>query len=322
MVNSGLSIMFISHKLNEILEISDRIVVLRHGKLVGEVATKKANKELLAEMMVGHKVTRPAYEKLEIGKAVVELNNVCLNASDGSLGLSNINLKIHEKEIIGLAGVSGNGQFGLASILQGLTHPSSGEFKLFGQSLIKYDPRYLTKSGVARIPEDRSKEGVIGEMALWENFLGEELRSKAKSGFIIDKKKAVNNAEKLIKEYDIRCEGAFASTRLLSGGNIQKLILARSLSNNPRFIIANKPARGLDEGAISFVQHQIINAKTKGAGVLLISEDLDEIFELSDRIAVIFDGKLQGPFDASSLTINQVGLMMSGEMKEGSFNEA
>ena len=142
------------------------------------------------------------------------------------------------------------------------------------------------------------------------------------SGFIIDKKKAVNNAEKLIQEYDIRCEGAFASTRLLSGGNIQKLILARSLSNNPRFIIANKPARGLDEGAISFVQHQIINAKTKGAGVLLISEDLDEIFELSDRIAVIFDGKLQGPFDASSLTINQVGLMMSGEMKEGSFNEA
>jgi simple sugar transport system ATP-binding protein len=289
---------------------------------VGEVVTKNASKESLAEMMVGRKVTRPTYEKLEIGKAVVELNNVCLKSSDGSVGLSNINLKIHEKEIIGLAGVAGNGQSGLASIFQGLAHPSSGEFKLFGESLIKYDPRYLTKSGVARIPEDRSKEGVIGEMELWENFLGEQLRSKAKSGFIIDKKQAVKSAEELIQKYDIRCEGAFASTRLLSGGNIQKLILARSLSNNPRFIIANKPARGLDEGAISFVQHQIINAKTKGAGVLLISEDLDEIFELSDRIAVIFDGKLQGPFDTSTLNITQVGLMMSGEMLEDSLNEA
>ena len=128
-------------------------------------------------------------------------------------------------------------------------------------------------------------------------------------------------SEKLIQEYDIRCEGPFASTRLLSGGNIQKLILARSLSNNPRFIIANKPARGLDEGAISFVQQQIVNAKTKGAGVLLISEDLDEIFELSDRIAVIFDGKIQGPFDSNKVSINEVGLMMSGEMKADSVYE-
>jgi len=322
MVNVGLSIMFISHKLNEILEISDRIVVLRQGKLVGEVATKNASKESLAEMMVGRKVTRPAYEKLEIGKAVVELNNVFLNATEGSTALSDINLKIHEKEIVGLAGVAGNGQVGLASILQGLAFPSSGEFMLFGESLVKYDPCYLTESGVARIPEDRTNEGIIGEMELWENFLGEELRSKSKSGFIIDKKQAVSNAEKLIQEYDIRCEGPFASTRLLSGGNIQKLILARSLSNNPRFIIANKPARGLDEGAISFVQQQIIDAKTKGAGVLLISEDLDEIFELSDRIAVIFDGKLQGPFDSNTVNINQVGLMMSGEMKAESLYEA
>ncbi len=312
MVANGLSIMFISHKLNEILEISDRIAVLRHGKLTGEVVTKNANKALLAEMMVGHTVTRPAYKKLKIGKAIVELNEVCLNASEGSTALNNINLKVHENEIIGIAGVAGNGQAGLASILQGLVAPSSGEFKLLGKTLNKYDPRYLTESGVARIPEDRSNEGVIGEMNLWENFLGEQLRSKAKLGFIIDKKQAVIDAEKLIETYDIRCEGAFACTRLLSGGNIQKIILARTLSNNPRFIIANQPVRGLDEGAISFVQQQIINAKTKGAGVLLISEDLDEIFELSDRIAVIFDGKLQGPFDIDAIDIKQIGLMMSG----------
>ena len=321
MVKAGLSIMFISHKLNEILEISDRIIVLRHGKVVGEVATKNASKESLAEMMVGRKVTRPAYKKLKKGKAVVELNDVCLKASEGSTSLNNIHLKIHEKEIIGLAGVAGNGQAGLASILQGLASPSSGDFRLFGESLNKYNPTYLTESGVARIPEDRSKEGVIGEMEIWENFLGEELRTKSKSGFFIDKKQAVSHAEKLIQEYDIRCEGPFASTRLLSGGNIQKLILARSLSNNPRFIIANKPARGLDEGAISFVQQQIVNAKSKGAGVLLISEDLDEIFELSDRIAVIFGGRIQGPFDSNKVNKNQVGLMMSGEMKSDSIYE-
>ena len=321
MVKAGLSIMFISHKLNEILEISDRIIVLRHGKVVGEVATKNASKESLAEMMVGRKVTRPAYKKLKKGKAVVELNDVCLKANEGSTSLNNIHLKIHEKEIIGLAGVAGNGQAGLASILQGLASPSSGDFRLFGESLNKYNPTFLTESGVARIPEDRSKEGVIGEMEIWENFLGEELRTKSKSGFFIDKKQAVSNAEKLIQEYDIRCEGPFASTRLLSGGNIQKLILARSLSNNPRFIIANKPARGLDEGAISFVQQQIVNAKSKGAGVLLISEDLDEIFELSDRIAVIFGGRIQGPFDSNKVNKNQVGLMMSGEMKSDSIYE-
>ena len=321
MVKAGLSIMFISHKLNEILEISDRIIVLRHGKVVGEVATKNASKESLAEMMVGRKVTRPAYKKLKKGKAVVELNDVCLKANEGSTSLNNIHLKIHEKEIIGLAGVAGNGQAGLASILQGLASPSSGDFRLFGESLNKYNPTFLTESGVARIPEDRSKEGVIGEMEIWENFLGEELRTKSKSGFFIDKKQAVSNAEKLIQEYDIRCEGPFASTRLLSGGNIQKLILARSLSNNPRFIIANKPARGLDEGAISFVQQQIVNAKSKGAGVLLISEDLDEIFELSERIAVIFGGRIQGPFDSNKVNKNQVGLRMSGEMKSDSIYE-
>ena len=200
MVKAGLSIMFISHKLNEILEISDRIIVLRHGKVVGEVATKNASKESLAEMMVGRKVTRPAYKKLKKGKAVVELNDVCLKANEGSTSLNNIHLKIHEKEIIGLAGVAGNGQAGLSSILQGLASPSSGDFRLFGESLNKYNPTFLTESGVARIPEDRSKEGVIGEMEIWENFLGEELRTKSKSGFFIDKKQAVSNAEKLIQD--------------------------------------------------------------------------------------------------------------------------
>ena len=313
MVSAGLSIMFISHKLNEILEISDRIVVLRQGKLVGEVPTENASKESLAEMMVGRKVTRPAYEKLKIGKAVVELNNVCLNASEGSTALSDINLKIHEKEIVGLAGVAGNGQVGLASILQGLASPSSGEFMLFGESLVKYNPCYLTESGVARIPEDRTNEGIIGEMELWENFLGEELRSKSKSGFIIDKKHAVRSPEKLIQEFDIRCEGPFASTRLLSGGNVQKLLIGKWLYRNPQIIIACQPTRGLDEGAIAAVHRMILDARKDGNGVIIIGEDLDELLSLSDKICVMYNGHLSKPLDTLKTNKLTIGMLMSGK---------
>ena len=313
MVARGLSVVFISHKLHEIISISDRIAVLRRGKLVGEVATNEADKALLAEMMVGHAVTRPKAERMDYGQVVVELRDVSLDAMTGSVALKSVNLKVHKNEIVGLAGVAGNGQSGLASILNGLSKPNTGEFRLFDEHLKSFNPRSLSAAGVARIPEDRGTDGVIGEMDIWENFLGEQLRSKAKAGFFIDRDKAVAEAERLIEQYDVRCEGPFACTRLLSGGNIQKLILARSLSTQPGFIIANQPVRGLDEGAISYVQSQILDARKKGAGVLLISEDLDELFELSDRIAVMFHGRLQGPFDIDSVNVQQIGLMMSGE---------
>ena len=193
--------------------------------------------------------------------------------------------------------------------------PDEGSFTLFNESIKKASPRALVKKGVGRMPEDRSTDGVIGEMPIWENILGEQLHQKAKAGFLIDKDKAISETEELIKQFDIRCEGANAETRLLSGGNIQKLILARSLSNNPGFIIANQPIRGLDEGAIAYVQSQILQARKNGAGVLLISEDLDELFEISDRIAVMYHGTLLGPFNTDELNINQVGLMMSGSQE-------
>ncbi len=321
MVAKGLSVMFISHKLHEILSISDRISVLRHGRVVGEVSTAETNKDMLAELMVGHAVTRPQVQRLDRGSVVVELRDVSLGSMTGSVALKSVDLKIHEYEIVGLAGVAGNGQSGLASILNGLSVPDRGEFRLFDKPLKSFDPRLLSAAGVARIPEDRSTDGVIGEMDLWENFLGEQLRTKARKGVFIDRNEAVADAERLIEQYDIRCEGPFACTRLLSGGNIQKLILARSLSTSPGFIIANQPVRGLDEGAISYVQSQILDARSRGSGVLLISEDLDELFELSDRIAVMFHGHLQGPFDIDSINTRQIGLMMSGEQHAVSGSE-
>lgn len=313
MLAQGLSVMFISHKLHEIMSISDRVAVLRHGRIVGEVKTSDASKEMLAEMMVGRAVSRPQARHLSPGEVVLELRDVSHRAIAGSAALTNINLKVHQKEIVGIAGVAGNGQFGLASMLSGRFLPDEGEIRLYGKALKTISPGMVVSAGVARIPEDRATEGVIGEMSIWENMLGEQLRSKARGGVLIDQTAVRKEAKALIEQYDIRCEGVDAQTGLLSGGNIQKLILARSLSTQPKFILANQPVRGLDEGAIVYVQSQILAAKEQGAGVLLISEDLDELFEIADKIAVIFQGALQGPFDVNEIDVAQVGLMMSGE---------
>lgn len=312
MVAQGLSIVFISHKLHEILAVSDRVAVLRHGKIVGEVLTAEADKALLAEMMVGHTVERPNLQPLSPGEVVLELKEVCLPAMPGSVALKSVNLCIREKEVVGIAGVAGNGQSGIASIVNGLSMPESGEIWLYGEKINRADPRKLVASGVARIPEDRGVDGVIGEMPIWENILGEQLRDRASAGIFIKQAATVAETQSLIERFDIRCEGPYAETRLLSGGNIQKLILARSLSKQPGFIIANQPIRGLDEGAIAYVQGQILEARTRGAGVLLISEDLDELFDISDRIAVLFHGQLLGPFAVDELSVAEVGLMMSG----------
>ncbi|WP_022951716.1 ABC transporter ATP-binding protein [Leucothrix mucor] len=314
MVAEGLSIIFISHKLHEILAVSDRVMVLRGGKMVGEVLTKDASKASLAELMVGRKVTRPKALPLAIGTRVMALQNVQLKATPNLVALENINLDVHQNEIVGIAGVAGNGQSSLAAIMNGQTLPDGGEFLLFNNPIKQADPRALVGLKVGRIPEDRGTEGVVGEMTVWENLIAEKVRTQAKRGIFINQSEARQEAEQLIEQYDIRCEGPNAETRLLSGGNIQKLILARNFSNNPHFIIANQPIRGLDEGAISFVQEKLLEARQSGAGIVLISEDLDELFQVSDRIAVMFDGQLRGPYPVAQLDVQKVGLMMSGEI--------
>jgi simple sugar transport system ATP-binding protein len=309
----GLAVIFISHKLHEILAISDRVAVLRRGAVVGTVATGDADSGQLAELMVGRAVERPKPEAMEPGGAVLEIENLS-TAGGRTAGLHNVNLTIREHEIVGIAGVSGNGQQALADVLSGFTAGFNGTVRLHGEPLAAGRPRSIVAGGVGRIPEDRHARGVVGDMEIWENLISEDLRSKAVSRWgIIDRKAATRRAREQIAEFDVRCEGPEAETKLLSGGNMQKLILARALSREPSFILANQPVRGLDEGAIAYVQQRLLEARARGAGILLISEDLDELMALSDRVAVIFHGRLSEALPAQARSIAGIGLMMAGE---------
>lgn len=314
LVDQGCSAIVISHKLNEILKVSDRIAVLRRGKLIGTLPTSSATRDQLAEMMVGHKVVRPKAKPLSPGAPILELKKVSTNHA-GNADLSEVDLEVCEHEIVGVAGVAGNGQNTLADLASGLCAPASGDARLLGLSVEKLNARSAVEAGVGRIPEDRHRKGIIGEMTVWENLISESLRQPPflSRKFLLNQNAARTHAEKLIKDYDIRCPGPMLESRLLSGGNMQKLILARGLSRNPRFIIANQPSRGLDEGAIVYVHNQLLEARKRGAGVLLISEDLDELLTLADRIVVMYQGTLQHAPAIESLNITSIGLMMSGQ---------
>lgn len=315
MAANGMAIIIISHKLHEVLAISHRVTVLRHGKMVGEAATDSIDRDKLAEMIVGHEVKRPTIEALSPGNTVISLENISLNDSRQQRPLLNaINLHIREHEIIGLAGVSGNGQKELSDLLSGLRKPDSGSLQFRGKNIKKYSPKTMIALGAARIPEDRHAAGVIGEMTVWENLLLEDLGRKPcwKSGLFLSQKEARQRATDLIEQFDIRCANMDIPANLLSGGNMQKLILARNFQLNPDFVLANQPVRGLDEGAIAFVHGQILRARKNGAGVLLISEDLDELLRLSDRIVVMHNGELSKAMDAATLTQRDLGVLMTG----------
>jgi len=312
----GLAVIFISHKLHEILAVSHRVAVLRRGVLVGSIKTADADRNLLAEMMVGHTVTRPRLEPMKAGEPVLELANVTVTNREGRDLLKNATLTVRAHQILGIAGVAGNGQRALADVLSGLAQPTSGNVTLFGKSIARASPAAIVEQGVARIPEDRHAFGIIGDMQVWENLISEDLRTEdiSKLGFVIDKSAAVSRSEELLERFDVRCEGPHAQTKLLSGGNMQKLILARTLSRKPSFILANQPVRGLDEGAIAYVQTLLLEARTRGAGILLISEDLDELLALSDKIAVIYHGRISEAFEPGAKSVPEIGLMMAGEV--------
>ncbi len=315
LAQKGFSAIIISHKLHEILRVSDRIAVLRNGQLVGDIAAEDADRDRLAEMMLGRKVSRPTAERLETGEPVLELESVSTDGEDRAACLDGIDLTVRAHEIAGVAGVAGNGQMALAGVISGTVVPSSGQIRLAGSALEFGNARKVVEAGVGRIPEDRSVEGIFGEMAVWENLISEDLRSGefCRAGILLDGGNARRHAASLIESYDIRCRGVEAETRLLSGGNLQKLILARGLSRNPGFILANQPSRGLDEGAIAFVHSRLLDARKAGAGILLISEDLDELLSLADRLYVIYRGRIQAVAPAESPDVTRIGLMMSGE---------
>ena len=314
LVSKGMSIIFISHKLNEIMRVSDRVAVLRRGKIVAETPTAKADRAGLAEMMVGRAVHDPKGKPMKPGEALFELAGVSVGRGQGYGALEQADLVLHRHEIVGLAGVSGNGQQALAALISGLAHPDTGTMRLFGKDAGRTSPAAMVGQGVGRIPEDRNSVGVVGEMQVWENLISERRRDPGFSKFGWFNFKSIRaQASRLIETYDIRCQGMGEETRLLSGGNIQKLILARVLDHNPSIILADQPARGLDVGAIAYVHGKLLEARERGAAILLISEDLDELRNLADRIVVIYRGRLSRPLDAKKATLAQIGLMMSGQ---------
>jgi ABC-type uncharacterized transport system ATPase subunit len=312
----GLAVIFISHKLGEVLAVSDRIAVLRGGRKAGEMATRDAGRRSIAEMMVGRDVPVSRRTLRAPGEALLELDRVAVGGR-GRGALKEATLTLSAGEIVGIAGVSGNGQAPLASLVAGLAVPMSGTMRLFGAPIARHDPRLFARAGIARIPEDRHHDGIVGAMTVAENVAIEELREpRFQRGGLLRFGAIRTRAEAAIRDYDVRCQGPDAPARLLSGGNMQKLILARVLDRKPRLVLANQPTRGLDVGAQTEVHRRLISASEAGAGILLISEDLDELMMLSDRIAVMFDGRLSEARPIASLDRGTLGMMMAGHSDE------
>ena len=313
LVGLGLSIIFISHKLGEVLAIADRIVVLRQGRVVLERMAAGATRDDLAAAMVGRQLVPPQLGGGIAQGVALRLKDLDADGADGRLRLRDIGLTIGHGEIVGIAGVAGNGQTLLADILCGIAAPVNGRIELDAESLEFLTPRSALAAGIGRIPEDRHASGVVGDMDLSENAILERIGDRRFSAWGWRSPSAARaHAAQLIAEFDIRGATPRTQARLLSGGNMQKLILGRVLSEHPRVIIANQPTRGLDVGAVLYVQERLAAARRAGAGILLISEDLDELLALSDRIGVMYRGRLSTCRPRDGLNIRTLGLMMAG----------
>ncbi len=309
---AGLSVVFISHKLQEVMAVSDRVTVLRAGRVVADVKTAETNPTQLAELMVGKPLPKTIRQPLAAGEPVLEIAGVTVKTTDGCL-IKAVDLTVRQHEIVGIAGVSGNGQAALFDLVSGLISPSQGKLRLYGQEVSKFSPAAMVECGVARIPEDRHEIGLIADLSIWENLILESHQDKAfsRSGFL-RLAAASQYASKLIEAFDVRCSSPHAIVRLLSGGNMQKLILGRVLSRDPKLILASQPTRGLDLNAVTYVHQQLLDASARGAGILLISENLEELLSLSDWICVIYKGRLSTPIPANQ-SVREIGAMMAGK---------
>ena len=308
LVEDGLSIIFISHKLDEVLRVSRRVAVLRHGRLVATREAGATSKAELAELMIGHRID--ALERTASSAQSSTGARLVVHELAAGTKLKQASFEVQAGEIFGIAGVSGNGQGQLADALYGLLEPERGTIQVDGRA-VKAVPRAFIRAGVARVPEDRGAVGVIGDLAVWENAISERYREPRFSRLGWLRRDAARaDAQVIVEQFDVRGGGLDAPARSLSGGNIQKLILGRSLVTRPGVIIANQPTWGLDVGAVSYIHSQLLAARARGAAILLISEDLDELFAIADRIAVMFQGVLSEA--RRDWTVSAIGLAMAG----------
>jgi general nucleoside transport system ATP-binding protein len=310
----GGTIIFITHKLREVAAISDRVTVIRRGKTVGTRVTAQTSAPELAELMVGREVVlRVERPPAHPGEPVLEANDLVLKGRGGLNALNGLSLTVRRGEIVGVCGIEGNGQTELVETLAGLRKPDRGFVRVKGRTLTVADPALCRRAGVSYIPEDRQHRGLVLPFSLTENvLLGNSEEEPFSRGGVIDYEKSAEITRGLMTTFDVRAPGPATTAGALSGGNQQKLIIARELYREPDVLLAVQPTRGLDVGAIEFVHRHLVEERDKGRGVLLISFDLDEILDLSDRIVVLFQGRIVGEFVSGGVERTTLGLLMGG----------
>ncbi|MBU5486046.1 ABC transporter ATP-binding protein [Clostridium sp. MSJ-11] len=328
LVKEGKSIILITHKLKEVMSMSDRVTIIRRGKYIDTVNTKETNIDKLAEMMVGRKVNL-VVEKNEpkVGDVILKLENLKALDHRELPALKGINLELKSGEILGIAGVDGNGQKELIESIVGLRKVTDGKVYLKGEDITGKTTREIMDAGIGHIPEDRHKRGLVLKYSLLENsVLGIHYKEPYSKGIIMNYKKIREHVNTLIKNFDVRTPNEDVAASALSGGNQQKLIVAREIEKDPQMIIAAQPTRGLDVGAIEYIHKRLIQERDNGRGVLLVSLELDEVMSLSDRIAVIYDGEIVDILNVKDATEQKLGILMAGgtlqkEVEGGKKNE-
>ena len=321
LVKVGKSIILITHKLDEIRAVADRVTVIRRGKSIQTVSIEGATNKDLAEMMVGRSVSFVTEkEEAQPKEVVLQISDLVVNENRGVPAVKELSLDVRAGEIVGIAGIDGNGQSELIQAITGLRKVKSGSIKIKGQEVVGLSPRKITEMNVSHVPEDRHRDGLVLEMMLSENIaLQTYYKEPLSKNGVLNYNQINSYARKLMEEFDVRAANEIVPASALSGGNQQKAIIAREVDRNPDLLIVSQPTRGLDVGAIEYIHKRLIGERDKGKAVLVVSFELDEILNLSDRIAVIHDGKIQGIVKPSETNKQELGILMAGgEIKEAS----
>jgi len=318
LTDEGKSIIFITHKLKEVKAIADRVTVIRSGKVIDTIDTDSATTNELANMMVGREVILEVEKgKANPGDTVLEVEDLYAKNNRDLMALNGATFSVKEGEILGIAGVDGNGQTELSEVLTGLRKKEKGTIKFKGREIKSAQTKRLFEEGISHIPEDRQRRGLVMDFKLYENLiLGRHHKKPYVKGWSLDNKKIKEEARRLIKEFDVRTPSENVEAKSLSGGNQQKLIVAREFDRQPDLLVASQPTRGIDVGAIEYIHNKLVEQRDNGKAILLISLELDEILALSDRIAVIYEGKIVDILDREDATEEKLGLMMAGAESE------
>ena len=314
LIEKGKSIIFITHKLREVMDFADRITVIRRGKVVGTTTPEEADQRSLAEMMVGRAV------QLELDKAPPQAGDIVLSVKDleviddrKQVAVDGVSFDVHAGEVLGIAGVQGNGQTEIVEAITGLRSPKEGQIHLLGETITNASPRQITELGSAHVPEDRQRDGLVLPFPVHDNLvLNTYYQQPFTKGIVMQEQIIFQDAEKLVEEFDIRTPSAATPAGSLSGGNQQKVIVAREFSRPIKLLVASQPTRGLDVGSVEYIHNRIIEKRDNGCAVLLVSSELDEIMELADRIAVMYRGQIIATVPAEEATKEGIGLLMAG----------